>query len=159
MTEGRFELLPGCAFAGLRARTWEEVLGTMCERVVERGHARATFPAAVLAREARFPTGLPTAVPAAIPHTDPEHVLTAGFAVATLAEPVSFREMGRSSAEVAVRLVVMLCLTDAAAQVATLQFLLARLGDADATRRLVEEATPENCEAMVAAWLGVDENA
>ena len=43
----------------------------------------------------------------AIPHADPEHVLAPGIAIATLANPVRFRQMGSPGVQLEVSIVVM----------------------------------------------------
>lgn len=149
-------LLPGGAISGLEAADDQAVLAALADRLLEAGHVTDTFRDAVQARERRFPTGLPTAVPAAIPHTDPEHVLRPGLAVATLSRPVSFGEMGGSGeARVEVRLVVMLVLKDAHSQISALQHLVARLQDSEAVQDLLEAADDEDLRRRAEGWLGI----
>ena len=147
-----FELLPGCALADLEAATWQEVVTTMAERVVDAGHARPEFVAAVLAREERFPTGLPTAVPSAIPHPSPEHVIHAGLAVATLKNPVEFGVIGGSGTTIPVQIVVMLCMTHPTDQVGALQTVLGRLQHERSARELLAERG-EGFEEAARRWL------
>ncbi len=147
------DLLPGCAFAAVEAADWRDLLSWMGERVIAAGHAEPTFTAALIEREANFPTGLPTPVPTAIPHADPQHVRRAGVAVATLAEPVEFLQMGGTGESLGVRVVVMLCMTDGKAQVDALQLVLARLGDQDAVDELLAADEHPNFEEFVRGWL------
>lgn len=74
------------------------------------GRVRPSYRQALIDREAVFPTGLPVGCGVAIPHTDAEHVITDTIAVATLARPVEFSEMGGGDEPVAVRVVFMLAL-------------------------------------------------
>lgn len=153
MSAGGLSLLPGCALHRVRGER-DDVLTALAEAVIDHGHAEASLTGAVIAREHRYPTGLPTPVPAAIPHTDAEHVRDPGLAVATLAVPVPFGVMGTSGDEqLDVELVVLLCVTDPSAQVGGLQQVLARLGDADSVRTIVEHADPDSFEAAVTKWL------
>ncbi len=146
-------LLDGCALHHATGDR-DQVLTALAQRVVESGHALPSLAAAVLAREQAYPTGLPMPVPAAIPHTDAQHVLHPGLAVASLAEPVEFGLMGGSPNEsLAVRLVVLLCVTDPAVQVGGLQQVLARLGDAPAVQALADHDDPTTFDAAVQAWL------
>lgn len=148
-------LLDGAVVAGLEASTDQEVLGALADRLLDAGHVFDTFKAAVQARERRYPTGLPTVVPAAIPHTDADHVLHAGLAVATLARPVAFGEMGGSAeARVETRLVIMLVLKDAHSQIAALQHLVARLQDPDAVRDLLAADDDQDLRRRTEHWLG-----
>lgn len=147
-------LLDGAVLAHLEATTDEEVLSALAERLHAAGHVADTFRDAVLKRERRFPTGLPTAIPTAIPHTDPEHVTHPGLALATLAHPVAFGEMGGSGqSRVEVALVVMLVLQDAHSQIAALQHLIARLQDADAVRALLASADDADLRHRAEQWL------
>lgn len=149
-------LLPGAVIAGLDATDDQAVLNVLADRLLEAGHVSGTFRDAVLDRERRFPTGLPTAVPAAIPHTDPEHVLHAGLAVATLASPVSFGEMGGSGeTRVEVQLVVMLALKDAHSQIGALQHLVSCLQDSDAVRELLAAPDDQDLRRRAEQWLGI----
>lgn len=153
MAGQRLELLPGCALHRVEARDAEELLDALAGAVVDHGHAKASLPAAVVDRERRFPTGLPTPVPSAIPHTDAEHLLRSGVAVASLVHPVRFAQMGGSGEHLEVRLVVLLCVTDPAAQVEALQQVLGRLADAQAIERLLAHEDPLTFAAAVADWL------
>lgn len=146
-------LLPNCAVGGLAASDAEGVLTALADRVVAGGFARDTFPAAVLRRERRYPTGLPTEVPCAIPHADPGHVLRAGLAVAALAEPVAFGKMGTPGQQVRARLVVMLCVTDATQQVGALQGVLACLRDTPAVEAMLARQAEESFDRHVTRWL------
>ncbi|MBK8448205.1 MAG: PTS sugar transporter subunit IIA [Micropruina sp.] len=152
MTGAALQLLDGCALHHVTGDR-DQVLSTLAGRVVEAGFALPSLPAAVLARENAYPTALPTPVPVAIPHTDPAHVLQPGLAVASLAEPVEFGLMGGSAERLAVRLVVLLCVSDPAGQVGGLQQVLDRLGDAQAVRTLVNHDDPGTFETAVREWL------
>lgn len=149
-------LLPGCALHRLVASDWEQVLTALAERVVARGYGKPSLVPAVLARERRFPTGLPTAVPSAIPHTDAEHVIRAGLAVATLAAPVEFGVMGGTGETLRAEVVVLLCVDDPAAQVAGLQQVLGVLGSPAGVGELIAHPDPETFDAAVRSWLGAE---
>lgn len=147
-------LLEGGVIAGLEAQTNQDAIGALADRLLEAGHVHPTFRDAVQARERRYPTGLPTAVPAAIPHTDPEHVARPGLALATLAQPVSFGEMGGTGeARVETRLIVMLVLKDAHSQIAALQHLVSRLQDSDAVRDLLAADDDQDLRLRAERWL------
>lgn len=153
MAEGTLALLPGCALPQLHASTDEEVLTALAEAAVAAGHAQPSLVAAVIQREKSYPTGLPTPIPSAIPHTDAVHVIHSGLGVATLAEPVDFGQMATSGTTVPARLVVMLFVTEPAAQVGALQQVLTRLGDVEGIQRLLDHAEAEGFDEAVTAWL------
>jgi PTS system galactitol-specific IIA component len=102
----------GLCFCGLDATTDEAAIRALAKALISAGKVTASFESAVLGREKRFPTGLPLPGGAiAIPHTDPEHVKSPALAIATLAAPVRFREMGNPASQLDVALVVMPALT------------------------------------------------
>lgn len=156
--EPGLSLLPGCALHRLAASDWEHVLTALAERVVARGYGKSSLVAAVLDRERRFPTGLPTAVPSAIPHTDAEHIITAGLAVATLAAPVEFGVMGGTGETLQAEVVVMLCVDDPGAQVAGLQQVLGALASAGGVGELIAHSDPATFETAVRSWLRAEPN-
>lgn len=108
-----------------------DVLRLLAKVATAHGYAWDTFEEALLCRELQFPTGLPTPTPVAIPHTDPEHVRKPGLAVALLDPAVPFGEMGRPEANVPVRLVVLLLISESSAQVEILSRLVAVLRHPD----------------------------
>lgn len=97
---------------------------TLADRLYREGYVRESYAEAVLQRERVYPTGLPTTIPVALPHTDVEHCLRPGLAVARLAAPVAFGMMGDPSQQVETRLVFMLSITDPKAQVSWLKRLI-----------------------------------
>lgn len=99
-------------FTGLVARDANEVIGQLADHLLSRGKVRSSYRGAVEERERTMPTGLPLedGLAVAVPHTDPEHVIASGAAVATLKEPVTFRSMDDPDKELPVRLVFMLAL-------------------------------------------------
>jgi PTS system galactitol-specific IIA component len=121
--------LTGLSLNGLEASTWEEALSALADTALEHGYVRDSFPAALVERERRYPTGLPTALATAIPHADPEHVLTAGLGIARLAQPVPFGEMGRSNSVLNVQLVVMLLVPAAQSHMAALTTVISAVSN------------------------------
>jgi PTS system galactitol-specific IIA component len=147
-------VLPGAAIVGLEADDAPAALRALSARLREIGAVTDAFEAAVLRREDRHPTGLPTLVPAAIPHTDPEHVLTPGFAVAIPEHPVAFGEVGSSGQRtIWAELIVMLVLPDADSQLSALQNLVARLQEPESVRELLEAEDDADLEQRARDWL------
>ena len=135
----------------------EDVLRSLAGRLLDAGAVTVDFPEALRTRERTYPTGLPTPVPTAIPHADPEHVLTPGLALATLARPVPFGEMGTRDGTVDVRLVAMPLLTDAREHLEALQRLMGLLSDETAVQELLDatddQQLRERAEVRLAAAL------
>ncbi|ATG50213.1 PTS fructose transporter subunit IIA [Brachybacterium vulturis] len=147
-------ILPGAALLGLEADDAPAALRALSARLREIGAVTDSFEAAVLLREEKHPTGLPTLVPAAIPHTDPEHVITPGFAVAVPEEPVAFGEIGSSGERtIWAELIIMLVLADATSQLSALQNLVARLQEPDAVRAMLAASDDADLERRARDWL------
>lgn len=106
-----------------------DTLSALADELYAKGIVKDTFKQAVIERESKFATGLlGEYVGVAIPHTDPEHVNKSQIAFARLREPVHFKQMG-DEADVPVKLVFMLALKEAHAQLETLQKLMGILQD------------------------------
>lgn len=107
----------------LKGNSAEEVIRVLSEKLEKAGYVRESFVSAALDRESRLPTGLPLSgqVNAAIPHTEVEHVIKAGLAMATLEEPVPFNNMINPSEAVPVQLVFVMALDQPKSQVEMLQ--------------------------------------
>lgn len=96
-----------CA-AKLDAPSADAVVAELSKRLLAAGHVRSTFEAAARKRERRSPTGLPFApIAVGLPHAEPEHVISPAIAVASLAKPVRFQQMGAPQITLSVELVVM----------------------------------------------------
>lgn len=107
----------------LQAQSQTEVIQALGEDLRRLGYVRDDFVEATLDRESRMPTGLPLAgdINAALPHVDLEYVLKPAVALATLSEPVPFRQMVDSSEIVPVQLVIMLAMSEPKSQVRMLE--------------------------------------
>ncbi|GAP78913.1 MULTISPECIES: PTS sugar transporter subunit IIA [Brachybacterium] len=150
----RAPLALSLVLARLEAADAADALRTLAGHLLDDGAVTEAFPEALQAREQRYPTGLPTPIPTAIPHADPEHVLVPGLALATLARPVAFGEMGAGGGQVPVQLLAMPLLTDAREHLAALQRLMALLQDEQAVAALLEAEDAETLRARAEALLG-----
>lgn len=142
------EFTPALCILDIHAASDEEALNAMATRAVSSGHARSSFPAALLARERDYPTGLPTATPIAIPHADPEHVLEPALGFGLLEHPVPFGEMGDPANTVAVSAIVLLLVSTDEVRVDTLQAVIA-LFQSTGWRGAVEAAADPDSVARV----------
>jgi PTS system galactitol-specific IIA component len=101
------------AIARARFASAEAALRALAASLAEGGAVRDGFGDALVAREIASPTGLPLAGGAvALPHADPTEVLRPAVAVATLVEPVAFRQMGSPEVSLPVAVVIALALCD-----------------------------------------------
>lgn len=116
--------------AGLVAGSSETAIRVLAGRLLAGGHVHPSFEAAALYRERRSPTGLPFPdIAVAMPHAEPEHVVLPAIAVASLAKPVRFRQMGSPAVELDVCLVVMPAFTEKEQAAAELTRLVELLQD------------------------------
>jgi len=145
----------GLCVARLAARSAEDVIAALAEKLERAGFVRPSFAAAAVARERRSPTGLPFEPPLAValPHAEPEHVIAPAIAIATLAAAVSFREMGSPGSTVDARIVVMPALTAKEQAAAWLARLIEILQDDAVRAELVGATTAEAlCAILSARW-------
>jgi PTS system galactitol-specific IIA component len=135
---------PELCVAGLQAKTAEEAIRALAKLLLAKGHVKASFEGAAVAREKRSPTGLPFPdTKVALPHAEPEHVVSPACAVAVLAAPVKFREMGSPATQHEVRIVVMPALTAKEQAAAGLAQLIERLQDGARRAAILAATTPD----------------
>ena len=116
-------LVPSSVALHYEAGDSKEVITHLGKLLFDAGYVRETFVDAALDRESRLPTGLPLSgdVNAAIPHTEVEHVLKPGLAMATLSTPVTFHNMVSPEEAVPCQLVFVMALDQPKAQIEMLQ--------------------------------------
>lgn len=129
------------------------VIEALGATLIDGGFGKETLVEAALSRERKYPTGLlleANGVNAAIPHADREHVNAPAIAVAVLDKPVLFRQMDDADSKIPVRLVFLLALPDADAQLQTLRALGKALQNPQLISRLLACATPDELIATLA---------
>ncbi len=137
---------------GLVAANAEQAIRALARLLAEKGHVLPSFEAAAVQREKKSPTGLPFPdAPIGLPHAEPQHVKTAAVAVALLATPVRFRQMGSPEIQLDARIVVMPALTSKDQAAAGLSDLLELLQDEKLRAALLAATT---ADAMLAAIRG-----
>jgi PTS system galactitol-specific IIA component len=147
-------LSPRLCVAKLRAASAEAAIRALAKLLREAGNVTASFETAAVAREKRSPTGLPFApIAVALPHAEPEHVERPGIAVASLATPVKFRQMGSPATQLEVSLVVMPALSSKEQAAAGLARIIEKLQDAALREELLGASSGEAlCAALAARW-------
>ncbi|HHJ06857.1 MAG TPA: PTS sugar transporter subunit IIA [Anaerolineae bacterium] len=148
------ELLePAATGFQLKAETSTEVIAYLGKLLVAAGYVRASFIDAAVSREKELPTGLPLngSINAAIPHTDVEHVIKPGLAMATLAQPVIFQNMAVPDESVPVQLVFLLALDKPKAQIEMLQEIAGLLQQPDIVAGLTEANNFEEVKKLLVA--------
>lgn len=116
-------LVPSSVALHYTAADSKDVITHLGKCLFDAGYVRDTFVDAALDRESRLPTGLPLSgdVNAAIPHTEVEHVMKPGLAMATLSAPVIFQNMISPEEAVPCQLVFVMALDQPKAQIEMLQ--------------------------------------
>jgi galactitol PTS system EIIA component len=139
----RFQVPEELVVVRMPAVTVPEVIERLGNVMVAHGYVRSSFIDAAIYREETSPTGLPTpGLGTAIPHAGVEHTLKPGIAIATLAQPVSFGELGDPESHLDVSIVFMLSVTEPEAQVYLLRSLVSVYRDEAALRRLYTATDP-----------------
>jgi PTS system galactitol-specific IIA component len=145
---GAFAIL---GLARLEAASAEAAVRALAQALFAAGHVKASFEAAALQRERRSPTGLPFAGSAvALPHAEPEHVVSPAIAIASLARPVKFRQMGSPATQLDVALVVMPALRAKEQAAAGLSRLIELLQDEALRAELSLAASPDSMRDLLA---------
>jgi PTS system galactitol-specific IIA component len=132
----------------------EAVITRLADILIARGYVRPSYTQSALERETTCPTGLPTpGLGTAIPHGGAEHTLKPGMAIATLARPVEFRQLGDPDSRVQISIVFLLSVTQPEAQVYLLQSLVEVYKEEASLRRLYGAVDPEDIAQQVNAAL------
>lgn len=142
----------------LEAQTWQEVIQALGDKLEDCGYVKASYVPAVMERERVFPTGLPLGdINVAIPHTDVEHVNQPAIAVATLARPVVFGNMGEQGGLLEARIVFLLAMKEPHAQLDLLQNLVETFQNPQVLEHMLGTASPEEIESILQHHLLVKE--
>jgi PTS system galactitol-specific IIA component len=145
---GAFAIL---GLAQLDATSSDGAIRALAQVLAREGHVKATVEGAAPQRERRSPTGLPfPGLAVALPHAEPEHVVSPAIAIASLARPVRFRQMGSPATALEVSLVVMPALTAKEQAAAGLSRLIELLQDDALRAELVAAASPEAMRDILA---------
>src|SRR5512139_3206083 len=142
-------LTPSLVALQYTAADSKDVISRLGRLLFDAGYVRESFVDAALDRESRLPTGLPLSgdVNAAIPHTEVEHVIKPGLAMATLSTPVIFQNMISPEEAVPCRLVFVLALDQPKAQIEMLQEIAVVLQNPSIIERLMSADDFEQVQA------------
>ncbi|MDH6364998.1 PTS system galactitol-specific IIA component [Enterococcus sp. PF1-24] len=114
----------------LEVKNSSEVLKKMAEQLVKNGYVKPEYVQAIQEREQEYPTGLPSSTPAiAIPHANFELVNQTTLAIATLKQPVDFRNMENTAELIPVQIVIMMAIGEPHGQIEMLQKIVTIIQD------------------------------
>jgi PTS system galactitol-specific IIA component len=144
-------LEPEAIVLGLKAATDQDVIRILAGRLESLGYVKPSFAEAVIAREARLPTGLPLGGEnnVAVPHTDPVHVLKPGLALATLVDPVPFSNMEDAEEKLKVKVVFLMALNDKDMQVEMLQEIAGTIQSPEVIAALIASKSVEDVSRLL----------
>lgn len=129
-------------FREVIAKTKEEVLSFLAEKLFEKGYVKHEYIQAIQEREKEYPTGLPSSEPGiAIPHANFEMVNKTTLAIATLKQPVEFQNMEKKQAELPIQIVIMMAIGEPHGQVEMLQKIVAIIQDEPLRKAMVKTKT------------------
>ncbi|MFD3155382.1 PTS sugar transporter subunit IIA [Haloimpatiens sp. FM7330] len=85
----------------------------LSDKLLEKGYVKSSYFDALVKREKVFPTGLDfIKYGVAIPHADAEYINKSALAIATLKEPVIFKNMEDKNKEVKINFICMIALNE-----------------------------------------------
>lgn len=121
------------------AKSKDEVLHVMAQRLEELGYVKPSFEQALKDREANYPTGVPLEKNnVAIPHAEGKHVNRSAILACILEDDVFFGSMADKNDMLPVRIVVALVLTDAKKHLSLLQTLMKSVQQTAVTDALLD---------------------
>lgn len=133
------ELKESLIFTNLEAKTYEDVMRAVGQKVTAEGFAKESYVDALINREKDFPTGLDIdGFGVAIPHTDVSHVNKAATAIAILKNPVTFVQMGTDDDYVDAKVIFVLAVDDPKGHLEQLQRIISIIQDKDALEKLTQ---------------------
>ena len=141
----------------LEAPDAQAVIDVLAGKLHEEGLVVAEYGEQTYQRELEHPTGLPTKpFCIAFPHADAQGVHSSGLALATLAQPVGFRNMGDPDEELQVSLVIMLANRNPEEQIQTLRNLALLFSQPDKLVALRDQPTAQAAAACLRNELHLD---
>lgn len=136
-------------------KTSREIETFLADQLYENGYVKEGYKKALLEREQKFPTGLPSSQPAiAIPHANADLVNKTTLAVATLKEPVEFKNMGNTKEDIPVRIVIMLVIAEPHSQVKMLQKIADIVQNEELRKEFLQAETKQKLLQLVQSAIG-----
>ena len=147
------------ALFNVEAKDRDDAFKILSDEFVKAGVVEDNFLEGLQKREANFPTGLlldNREFGVAIPHTDSEYVKRTQIGFMTLKEPVEFSYMADPDVKVPVRIMFMLAIKEAHAQVEMLSKLMELFWDDERIDRMLALDNKEDFEKLMTEF-GIDQ--
>ncbi len=142
----------------LEAPDCRTVIDVLAGKLYAEGFVTEEYAGQTYTRELEHPTGLPTKpFCIAFPHADSQGVNASALALATLANPVVFRNMADPDEELPVSLVLMLANRDPEEQIQTLRNLALLFSKPDKLVALRDQPTARDAAACLRAELHLED--
>lgn len=136
-------------------KTSREIETFLADQLYENGYVKDGYKKALLEREQKFPTGLPSSQPAiAIPHANADLVNKTTLAIATLKEPVEFKNMGNTKEDIPVRIVIMLVIAEPHSQVKMLQKVADIVQNEELRKEFLQAETKQKLLKLIQSAIG-----
>ena len=136
-------------------KTSREIETFLADQLYENGYVKEGYKKALLEREQKFPTGLPSSQPAiAIPHANADLVNKTTLAIATLKEPVEFKNMGNTKEDIPVRIVIMLVIAEPHSQVKMLQKVADIVQNEEIRKEFLQAETKQKLLKLIQSAIG-----
>lgn len=136
-------------------KTSREIETFLADQLYENGYVKEGYKKALLEREQKFPTGLPSSQPAiAIPHANADLVNKTTLAIATLKEPVEFKNMGNTKEDIPVRIVIMLVIAEPHSQVKMLQKVADIVQNEELRKEFLQAETKQKLLQLIQSAIG-----
>lgn len=136
-------------------KTSREIETFLADQLYENGYVKKGYKKALLEREQKFPTGLPSSQPAiAIPHANADLVNKTTLAIATLKEPVEFKNMGNTKEDIPVRIVIMLVIAEPHSQVKMLQKVADIVQNEELRKEFLQAETKQKLLQLIQSAIG-----
>ncbi|MCT6847121.1 MAG: PTS sugar transporter subunit IIA [Lactobacillus helsingborgensis] len=136
-------------------KTSREIETFLADQLYENGYVKEGYKKALLEREQKFPTGLPSSQPAiAIPHANADLVNKTTLAIATLKEPVEFKNMGNTKEDIPVRIVIMLVIAEPHSQVKMLQKVADIVQNEELRKEFLQAETKQKLLKLIQSAIG-----
>lgn len=136
-------------------KTSREIETFLADQLYENGYVKEGYKKALLEREQKFPTGLPSSQPAiAIPHANADLVNKTTLAIATLKEPVEFKNMGNTKEDIPIRIVIMLVIAEPHSQVKMLQKVADIVQNEELRKEFLQAETKQKLLQLVQSAIG-----
>lgn len=115
-----------------------ELLKLMASELYKANCVNELYSEGILTREEEYPTGLEVnEIGIAIPHTDTDKVLKSQICLASLKNPIEFKDMTDKNKTIQVSVVFMLAMKESDQQISTLQSLVELFQNQDVVEKLI----------------------